>query len=117
MRVHDNDAFQYRVNYAAKVISQGGNTTRAFDSCFEMYDGEEVATILYRRSLKNPRLRENIWKRLCEKTVMESVAKLSHISTRDMPKQAAETRSRRALAAAAWQAERDAERDEKRAAA
>ena len=89
-----NNNFQDRVNYAARVISTGRNTSRAFDNCFENHDGDEVATIVYRRSLNNPKLRANIWRYLSKETVMPAVKRLSHILTRDMPKQSEKTREK-----------------------
>lgn len=55
-RLNDPENFRGRVNYAAKVIAYGHRPTRAFDSCFENYDSDEVATAILRRSRKNARL-------------------------------------------------------------
>ncbi len=52
--VYDDDNFSGRVNLAALYISTGRKTTRSFDTCFEMYDGDAVATALYRRALADP---------------------------------------------------------------
>ena len=49
-RLNDPENFRGRVNYAAKVIAYGRRPTRAFDNCFENYDGDEVATAILRRS-------------------------------------------------------------------
>lgn len=53
--------FSYRVNFAAAHISRGANSTRSFDNCFEMWDGDAVAVALYRRARKNAKLRKNLW--------------------------------------------------------
>jgi len=45
-----------RINFAASYITRGRLTTRTFDTCFEMGDGDDVARGLVRRSLKNERL-------------------------------------------------------------
>jgi hypothetical protein len=45
-RVYERDAFAYRVNFAAGVIAKGGNTTRNFDTCCEMNDGDAVVAAL-----------------------------------------------------------------------
>lgn len=50
--VYEPGNFAGRVNYAAAVISRKGGQTRHFDTCFEMWDGVEVAVAVYRRSLK-----------------------------------------------------------------
>ena len=55
-KVYDKDARAYRVSFACARILSGGATTRAFDTCFEMGDGNQVAARVYRRALKNPRL-------------------------------------------------------------
>ena len=63
-RLNDPENFHGRVNYAAKVIAYGRRPTRAFDNCFENYDGDEVATVILRRSRKNARLAAKLtgWK-------------------------------------------------------
>lgn len=38
-RLNDPENFRGRVNYAAQVIAYGRRPTRAFDNCFENYDG------------------------------------------------------------------------------
>lgn len=88
------DDFSGRVNYAAAVISNNRATSRAFDSCFENHDGDEVAAILVRRAEKNPRLAANIWRYLSRETVMAAAERLTHIPTRQMAAHAAETRAR-----------------------
>ncbi len=54
MSVYDPKAFQERVNFAASVITAGRQTTRHFDTCFEMNDGDKVAAALWRRVDRNP---------------------------------------------------------------
>lgn len=49
---------QDRINIACKVILSGKPTTRNFDNCFEMGDGDEVMRGVYQRALKNPKLKE-----------------------------------------------------------
>lgn len=88
--------FAGRVAYAAKVIAGAREPTRAFDNCFENHDGAEVAVMVYRRSLKNPRIARNIWRYLSQSHLMMSVEKLAHVATRDMAAQAARTRAARA---------------------
>lgn len=92
--VYDNDNFAGRVNYAATVISRRGGHTRHFDTCFEMYDGMEVAVAVYRRSLRNPKLAANIWTYLGKDMVMRDVEELKHVRTRDLPALAAQSRAR-----------------------
>ncbi|SMH26283.1 hypothetical protein SAMN02982922_0124 [Mesorhizobium australicum] len=59
-RLNDPENFRGRVNYAAQVIAYGRRPTRGFDNCFENYDGDEVATVILRRSKKNARLAANL---------------------------------------------------------
>lgn len=56
--VYDKDQIAYRVKFAVDVMRRGGSTTRTFDTCFEMGDGDEVAANIYARALKNPKLME-----------------------------------------------------------
>ena len=70
-RINDLENFAGRVNLAALVISKGGRTSRSFDNCFENYDGDAVATALYRRAQKAPDgdLARNLWRYLSKDTV------------------------------------------------
>ncbi len=45
---------QDRINCAASYIAAGRQTTRTFDTCFEMGDGEQVYNGLRQRAAKNP---------------------------------------------------------------
>lgn len=91
--VYDNDNFAGRVAYAAAVIARKGGQTRHFDTCFEMYDGVEVAVAVYRRSLRNPKLAANIWTYLGRDMVMRNVETLKDVATRDLPAHAAQSRA------------------------
>jgi hypothetical protein len=55
--------FKRRVDFAIRVISDGSTTTRQFDSCFEMYDGDYVVAAIMRRAAHNPRLHEALYRR------------------------------------------------------
>lgn len=50
----DDGGFSRRVDTAAAYISGGRRTSRTFDSCFEMWDGDAVAVALLRRAEKRP---------------------------------------------------------------
>lgn len=73
--INEPSNFSGRVNLAALVISQGGRTSRSFDSCFENFDGDAVATSLYRRAQRRPDsdLARNLWRYLSRESV-EAVA-------------------------------------------
>lgn len=104
--VYDPDNFMGRVNFAASYISAGRPTTRSFDTCFEMNDGDAVATALYRRVQKNPntKLAQNIWRYLTENTVVPTALENAHRT--DL---SAWSRELRAARAAEWEAAQSAQ--------
>lgn len=69
--INHPDNFAGRVNLAALYITHGRQTSRAFDGCFENYDGDAVAVALYRRAQKNPdgQLAANLWRYLARESV------------------------------------------------
>ena len=93
-RLNDPENFSGRVNYAAAVISNGRSTSRAFDNCFENFDGDEVVAILLRRAEKNAKLAVNMPRYLGMNSVRDAAARLVHIKTRDMPAHARASRER-----------------------
>jgi hypothetical protein len=92
-RLNDPENFRGRVNYAAKVIAYGRRPTRAFDNCFENYDGDEVATAILRRSRKNPRLAANLRRYLSLVSVEAAAERLAGVPTRELPEVARRTRA------------------------
>jgi hypothetical protein len=76
------NSFTARVNLAANYISQGRNSSRAFDSCFENYDGDAVVVALGRRAQARPdgNLAKNIGKYLSVDSVSSLVEKHSALS-------------------------------------
>lgn len=79
-RITDLENYAGRVNCAALVISTGGRTSRSFDNCFEMYDGDAVAVALYRRAQKAPdgALARNLWRYLSQDSVEVVAAENAH---------------------------------------
>lgn len=73
--LNNPDNFAGRVNYAAQVIAQGRRTSRAFDNCFENYDGDAVVVALYRRSQKNENLAARLFGYIGKESTLEAVAK------------------------------------------
>ena len=53
-------AFQNRVLFAQQALITGDVDSRAFDACFEMYDGTFVVTALMRRAEADPALMAGI---------------------------------------------------------
>lgn len=49
-----------RINYAIGCLLDGTANNRAFEACFEMYDGMYIAIILTRRAEQNPKLKDAI---------------------------------------------------------
>jgi len=109
MSVYDSEAFAERVNFAANYIRRGCNTTRRFDTCFEMYDGDCVATALVRRAQADPagKLAANLFRYISKDRALESARKLAHVSTRDLKHEAAEMRRKDREEFDRWLAEQD----------
>ena len=101
-RLNDPENFRGRVNYAAKVIAYGRSPTRAFDNCFENYDGDEVATVILRRSRKNARLAANLQRYLILSSIEDAAERLADVPTRRLPEVARQTRARRQAEFDAW---------------
>ena len=101
--LNDPENFAGRVNFAAFIIMQGRNTSRAFDNCFENNDGDAVAAALVRRSRTNERLAANLFRYINEQTATEAAKRL------EGQKLATAARAMRAASQAkfaAWCAER-----------
>jgi hypothetical protein len=94
MAIRTHDDFACRVNHAARVMIEGRRTNRNFDSCFEMYDGDEVVVALWRRAQKNPRLLDAIQsgRYLCEHAMQSAIKSLEGVS--NLAEHAAQTRAR-----------------------
>lgn len=70
--LNHTDNFAGRVSYAAAVISNRRNTSRAFDNCFENYDGDAVVAALVRRAEKNEQLAANLPRYICATSLEEA---------------------------------------------
>ena len=101
-RLNDPENFRGRVNYAAQVIAYGRRPTRAFDNCFENYDGDEVATVILRRSKKNARLAANLHRYLNMASIEAAADRLADVPTRGLPEVARQTRTRQKAEFYAW---------------
>jgi hypothetical protein len=101
-RLNDPDDFRGRVNYAAQVISYGRRPTRAFDNCFENYDGDEVATVILRRAKNNARLAANLHRYLSLASIEAAAERLADVSIRRLLEVARQTRARRTAEFDAW---------------
>ena len=103
-RVYDPNAFAARVDLAASYIAAGRSTTRTFDTCFEMNDGDAVAVAVYRRARRNPKLRANLWRYLERSGVVAAAFANRRRPTRALPAWSAELRRAADKAWAATQA-------------
>jgi hypothetical protein len=74
--LNDPENFAGRVNFAAFIITQGRSTSRAFDNCFENYDGDAVAAALVRRARTNERLAANLFRYISESSATEAARQL-----------------------------------------
>jgi hypothetical protein len=95
--------FTARVNYAAKCFMRGTNS-RTLDACFEMYDGEFVATALTRRAWRNPKLHAVIaakWSGQFPSQWTDIAERLAHIPTRQLAEAARLERAKQMAANAA----------------
>ena len=101
-RLNDPENFRGRVNYAAKVIAYGRSPTRAFDNCFENYDGDEVATVILRRSRKNARLAAKLQRYLSLSSIEAAAERLADVPTLKLPEVARQTRARRQAETDGW---------------
>lgn len=92
MSVYDEFAFAERVNFAANYIRNNRTTTRRFDTCFEMHDGDAVATALIRRADADPagNLARNLFKYIGEERARKAASELGHVKTSDLKHVAAE---------------------------
>src|SRR5687767_2326183 len=97
-RLNDPENFAGRVAYAAAVIGQGRNTSRAFDNCFENNDGDEVAVAVYRRAENNPKIKANLFRYINEQITKAAVARLADVPTRKLAEAARQDRARKAAA-------------------
>jgi hypothetical protein len=101
-RLNDPENFRGRVKYAAQVIACGRRPTRAFDNCFENYDGDEVATAILRRSKKNTRLAANLHRYLSMASIEAAADRLADVSTPELPEVARRTRIRQKAKFNGW---------------
>ena len=93
--VYSSYDFQYRVDFAASVISRMGRVTRNFDTCFEMYDGDAVAAALIRRVRANPvgPLAKHLPKYIREELALEDYETTKHLTRAGLAEYAAELRA------------------------
>lgn len=108
--VYEATAFQARVNFAAAYIAAGKKSTRRFDTCFEMWDGDAVAAALVRRADKRPtgNLAANLFRYIGEKEARECSARLGKNLGAEAARIRDEQQRRSAIDIARWAAENEA---------
>ena len=114
MSVYDTEAFAERVSLACAVIASGGETTRTFDTCCEMSDGDAVAVAVYRRSRRNPDIRRNIWRYLSREYVLPIAWRMRRV--RNLAQAAREERAASAVKRTETLAQLDADQEARNAA-
>lgn len=114
---YEKTAFASRVNLACSYISAGRRTSRTFDTCFEMNDGEAVGVAVYRRARRNPKLRAGLFRYLDRSFIVGEAWRNRRRPTRSLPAWAAELRQTSEEAFAAMMARADAEHAERAATA
>lgn len=102
MSVYHLENYSDRVKLAASYISAGRESTRSFDTCFEMYDGDAVCVALVRRVQKNPEteLARNIWRYLSKDSAEACALKYQHVA--NLSRLAAELRRKAQLENQKW---------------
>jgi prenyltransferase beta subunit len=101
---YEPNNFEGRVNYAARCISSGhihGRNERIFDTCFEMWDGDQVAAALVRRILLQPhsRLADKLFTVLDRERAMQHYEETKHLTRKQLADAARDERARREAAA------------------
>ena len=100
--VYQEDNFSGRVSYAAHCFktTMGTPQSRAFDTCFEMWDGDAVVTALVRRCETDPALKAAIargWRTTAPELPtqwLETAARYADVPTKDLGKIAAQLRAK-----------------------
>ena len=103
-RIHELDGFWNRVSYACAVIARRAGTTRQFDICFEMFDGDAVAAAVVRRAKARPDgpLARNLFPRYLGPRALASYEATKHLSRKQLENYAADLRKEAIRANDAW---------------
>lgn len=91
-----HDDFIRRVNYVERCFLNHTTNSRAFDDCFEQYDGAAVVTALVRRAQTDPTLYAAIakdWREGFPTSWIETEAQYASWPTEDLPRLAHELRT------------------------
>ena len=103
-RIHEPDGFWDRVSFACAVVAHIARTTRQFDSCFEMHDGDAVAAAMVRRAKARPDgpLARNLFPRSLGPRALASYEATKHLSRKQLENYAADLRKEAIRANDAW---------------
>jgi len=85
-------SFAARVRYAADLIASGARPCRAFDSCFENYDGDAIAAALIRQAATNRDLEHNLGRYFNRARAEEAAEQWQHLSDEELKRLAARLR-------------------------
>jgi hypothetical protein len=86
-----DEGFEQRVRYAATCALRGTDS-RHRDTCFEMFDGDEVVEALRRRCLKNPKLHDAVSKVVNPDSFEKTEKKLGHLTRKQLREHARQSR-------------------------
>ncbi|QRM32770.1 hypothetical protein [Microvirga sp. VF16] len=81
-------SFAGRVRYAADLIASGARPCRAFDSCFENYDGDAIAAALIREAATNRDLAQNLGRYINRARAQEATDRRQHLSDEALKREA-----------------------------
>ena len=103
-RIHELDGFWDRVSFACAVVARGARTTRQFDTCLEMYDGDAVAAAVVRQAKARPDgpLARNLFPRYLGPRALASYEATKHLSRKQLENYAADLRKEAIRANDAW---------------
>ena len=103
-RIHEPDGFWDRVSFACAVVAHSARTTRQFDTCFEIFDGDAVAAAVVRRAKARPDgpLARNLFPRYLGPRALASYEATKHLSRKQLENYAADLRKEAIRANDAW---------------
>ncbi len=85
-------SFSGRVRYASDLIASGARPCRAFDACFENYDGDVVAAALIRHAATNPDLAQKLGQYVNRVRAQDAADRWQHLSDEELKRVAARLR-------------------------
>lgn len=88
------DGFADRVNFAVHCLETGRTSSRDLDTCFEMYDGDEVLALVLRRANYRPLLASAILRTFDTDTILRVTKQFAGQDERQVAELSRERRAR-----------------------